>query len=57
MKQTCYGCRAFDSFGCNLGYKNERVYNTKRRLYEVRPLEDCPKPITYDKWLKLKEGE
>ena len=57
MKRTCYGCKAFDADWCNLGYKTERVYNSKRRLYEVRPLENCPKPLTYDRWLKLKEKQ
>lgn len=53
---TCYGCKALDSDWCNLGFRNRRVYNPKRRLYEIKPEEDCPKPMTYERWLKLKEG-
>ena len=55
MKQTCYGCRALNLDWCNLGYKNSKVYNPRKRLYEIMPLEYCPKPLTYDKWLRLTE--
>ena len=57
MKQSCYGCRALDGKWCNLGYKNRSIYNSKTKHYDIKPEENCRKPTTYEKWLKLREAK
>lgn len=49
MKRNCNYCRALEHDGsCSLGYRNE----TKTVLFgvpvEFKPLDECPKPKTYD---------
>lgn len=51
MKRTCRGCRALREVGvinwdCELGYKVD---------YFGKPLEECPKPKTYDEYIPLIE--
>ena len=44
--------KGFDSISlycCELGYKTTTV----TRIMEMRPLEDCPKPLTNDTYMKL----
>jgi hypothetical protein len=56
MKKTCYGCRALSLKTCNLGYKNETLLiNFDGVLINkgLVPLEDCPKPKTYNELLDL----
>ena len=61
MKKTCTGCRALDdnrfSSSCNLGFKNKSIKKKciMGEYYECIPLEECPKPKTYDKYFELKE--
>lgn len=50
LKRTCTGCRASNLMGlpyyrCELGYKVDKM--------KGRPLEECPKPKTYDELIKL----
>jgi hypothetical protein len=58
MKRNCNGCRALDRnndyFTCDLGYKIEQL--KVERVFNIggKPLEECPKPKTYDEYLKLK---
>ena len=56
MKKTCNGCRAYSNNNdCNLGYKT-KILNIpvpafgNRILERMIPLEQCPKPRTYDKY-------
>lgn len=58
LKKTCNGCRAFSDNGsggkCDLGYKvgdKKVIYNCI--TIEYKPLEECPKPKTYDEYHKL----
>lgn len=59
MKRNCNGCRAssrgsYDTYVCMLGYKMESVFNDKYVIYtHGKPLEECPKPKTYDKYMAL----
>ena len=66
MKKSCNGCRAYGrSDSCNLGYKTEIHYILipalgNPMLKRMVPLEQCPKPKTYNdyylqKKLKIKE--
>jgi len=58
MKRNCNGCRALDQnnsgYYCSLGYKVEQVYFESIYSMGSKPLEECPKPKTYDKYLELK---
>ena len=54
MKKTCYDCRALDWSGtggtmmCHLGFKQKRV-STRGPITETpTPMEECPKPRTYE---------
>lgn len=54
--KTCKECRAFNNSRCVLGYK----IKTEPIFYGIssrgKPLEPCPKPKTYDEYIKaLKE--
>lgn len=52
MKKSCTGCRALNGETCGLYYK------TKRRGFaygDLMPIEECPKPKTYDALWKLKD--
>lgn len=53
MKTNCNGCKALIDGECILGYqiKPNLYYNGKIRGY--KPLENCPKPKTEKKLLKL----
>lgn len=69
MKRTCNGCRALDQDPgfCYLGYKIERIYKKVEcagiidKIEEWCPMEECPKPRTYNEYLLqeklLKERE
>ena len=56
MKKTCNGCKVFTyrQYGdseCCLGYKIETYNEIKTEygeIYNVRPLEECPKPKAND---------
>lgn len=54
MKRTCDGCRAYSTTNdCALGYKTKILYIPipafgNRTLERMIPLEQCPKPLTYD---------
>lgn len=65
MKKSCNGCRAHKGDWCGLGYKTEIFYIPipsfgNSELERMTPLEQCPKPKTYDEYclqrkLKIKE--
>jgi len=56
MKKTCNGCRAMDSYGCDLGYKTEITrHSFNGYLDERKPLEECEKPKTYSQFFYLLE--
>lgn len=61
MKKTCNGCRAYGrSNDCDLGYKTEILYIPmpafgNRILERMVPLEQCPKPRTYDEYILQKK--
>jgi len=63
VKRTCEGCRAFDPFKngdrdcCSLNYKVavSMVINTfLGTIWKYKPLEQCPKPKTYDAYIALR---
>lgn len=52
VKRTCKGCKALTEVGviaynCEFGYKTDGF---------AKPLEDCPKPRTYEEYIKLLES-
>lgn len=60
LKKSCKGCRALEGFEfdyrCTLGYRLTvdtigEFYG--RSIYQAKPLEDCPKPKTYNKYFEL----
>jgi hypothetical protein len=51
MKRTCYGCKALEGDHCYLGYKNEKLFKNYSST-DVKPLEECPKPKTNDKYME-----
>ena len=59
MKRNCNGCRAstrgyYGNYDCNLNYKVESIFNPQYNIYtHGKPLEECPKPKTYDAYLDL----
>lgn len=63
MKRNCNGCRAssrgfYGEYTCHLGYKMESIFNDKRVIYSHgKPLEECPKPLTYSDYTKAAEKE
>jgi hypothetical protein len=63
MKRNCNGCRAssrgfYNDYTCVLGYKVESVFSDKFVCYtHGKPLEECPKPKTYDQYMKLERKE
>ena len=58
MKKNCNGCRAFDRNGrCELGYKVQVLSKNTSVGYILErqiPLEECPKPKTYDELFRIK---
>jgi len=61
MKQSCNGCRALShgphEYYCDLGYKIESRNTRQFKEYDMItpvPLEQCPKPKTWEKWNKAK---
>lgn len=52
MKKMCNGCQAMTATGggCSLGYITEASSSMWNIDPERRPLEDCPKPITQEKY-------
>ncbi|MFA5174744.1 MAG: hypothetical protein WC438_06180 [Candidatus Pacearchaeota archaeon] len=62
MKRNCENCRAskYPSIGCELGYSNNtRFRPNKYNKYarEQYPTEECPKPLTYEKYIELRETQ
>ena len=61
MKKSCDGCRAIGkSNNCSLGYRTKMLYIPipafgNRMLERMVPLEQCPKPKTYDEYLLQKK--
>lgn len=60
MKRTCNDCRAlyrveFGIVECELGHKIKAKSNYKGIGVEYKPLEECPKPKTYDEYFKAKQ--
>lgn len=60
MKKTCNGCRALENIGyeqqCSLGYSMTVDVIGKlfgRDIHKAKPLEECPKPKTYDIYYAL----
>jgi hypothetical protein len=58
MKRNCNACRAsskgfYGEYTCELGYKVDSNYSVKFSSYiEGKPLEECPKPKTYNEYMK-----
>lgn len=55
MKRTCSGCRALDNYpvlSCGLGYKTKVGKLYAGIVIGIIPCEPCPKPITYNEFLK-----
>lgn len=55
MKRTCDGCRANNGSSCLLGYKTEGRFGFNGSYNIIKPLEECPKPKTYNELLTLKQ--
>lgn len=59
MKKTCNGCKAIrkSGGGCDLGYITVASPSMWDIDLERHPLEDCPKPITDEKFYEeLEKG-
>jgi len=60
MRRTCNGCRAADICNnvimCDLGYIVKTIYS-KSGSASGKPLENCPKPLTYEKLYELLKEE
>lgn len=61
MKRKCDGCKALDisrpyHSECRLGYKTER-YSINEWLAGCRPIEECPKPRTWEALVKERKYE
>lgn len=55
MKKTCKGCRALSHRNtCLLGYKVAKHEHPTLPIKETAPAEECPKPMTSSKYIKLK---
>lgn len=56
VKRTCTGCKAFDEIAnkCGLGYKVQTRCSNKYFITYCTPLEECPKPLTIQKFVELK---
>jgi hypothetical protein len=56
MKKTCNGCRAINSYGCDLGYNTKITVQRFNGHEDIRkPLEECEKPKTYSEFIHLME--
>lgn len=57
MKKTCNSCKALDETSgyCMLGYKSEKIHHPTyiELIINHKPLEECPKPKTIDKFIEL----
>ena len=56
MKKTCNGCKAYNSYGCALKYKTAKVFTGVTgtpKMVSMKPVENCPKPMTYKCFLSL----
>lgn len=57
MKRTCNGCRALEIrqgyFRCDLNYEVEQICVEQVINVGAKPKEKCPKPKTYNEYLKL----
>ena len=49
MKRSCAKCRALHDQKCELGYEITK-YQINAILCGYKPLEDCPKPKTWDEF-------
>ena len=58
MKKTCNGCRAlvygFQEMMCELKFETEPIY-LDGRVISYKPLEQCPKPKTYEDYFLQKK--
>lgn len=58
QKRTCNGCRAIadiypNSWSCSLGYEVKSIpLPDFPKITKPVPCEPCPKPLTYDAWIK-----
>ncbi len=55
MKRTCDRCRALrcsqgSPFWCDFGYEIKLIN------HDIRPQQDCPKPVTYKDYIELKQN-
>ena len=61
MKKSCDDCRALDTrnkrYICDLGFEIEEVYWKTHYKVGAKPLEECPKPKTYNKFYELLDGK
>ena len=58
MKKSCGGCRALEESNgkCSLGHKIKPVVHSKFVVtINYKPLEECPKPKTYNQYLNLRQ--
>lgn len=52
MKKNCNGCKAIiheyrsGAYGCSLGYSNAVAHSINGIVVRMKPLEECPKPVT-----------
>lgn len=58
MKRTCNGCRALAisvriGFECELGFPINDTWNGYRHI--IAPLQQCPKPKTYEEYFQCRE--
>lgn len=57
MKKTCNGCRALtrDNNGlkCELKYRTEPKMILYGKEVEIKPVEECPKPKSYEEYNEL----
>jgi len=58
MKKSCNNCKAFDEMNkiCQLGYNIEITKRYQMFAIQWSPVENCPKPLTISKYVKLKEN-
>jgi len=54
MNRNCNGCKALESNGwCALGYKIEPSKTLYNIVVEYKPLDNCPKPKTFQQYVRL----
>lgn len=57
MKKSCNNCKALTLDKCYLKFKITDIHpiSSMPQFYYYKPLEECPKPKTYDKFIYLHE--